>query len=122
MRLEFLKEMPKAAIKMRLDLTTLLDALFFTWTVQLLLPVSQVILFSMSAYSLSFSELVNKVNSFSYIGNVDIPCLREAAEAKTNDEDARAEGRALLADILRLFPGPFSSLHGVLHHLWVHHR
>ncbi|XP_035822657.1 uncharacterized protein [Zea mays] len=39
MRLEFLKEMPKAAIKMRLDLTTLLDALFFTWTVQLLLPV-----------------------------------------------------------------------------------
>ncbi|KAJ1268122.1 hypothetical protein BS78_07G112600 [Paspalum vaginatum] len=39
MRLEYLKEMPKAAIKMRLDLTTLLDALFFTWTVQLLLPV-----------------------------------------------------------------------------------
>ncbi|XP_044962701.1 ABC transporter A family member 8-like [Hordeum vulgare subsp. vulgare] len=39
MRLEFLKEMPKAAIKMKLDLTTLLDALFFTWTVQLLLPV-----------------------------------------------------------------------------------
>lgn len=67
MRLEFLKEMPKAAIKMRLDLTTLLDALFFTWTVQLLLPVSQVILFSMSAYSLSFSELVNKVNFFFHI-------------------------------------------------------
>lgn len=67
MRLEFLKEMPKAAIKMRLDLTTLLDALFFTWTVQLLLPVSQVILFSMSAYSLSFSELVNKVNFFFFI-------------------------------------------------------
>ncbi|WVZ93130.1 hypothetical protein U9M48_039136 [Paspalum notatum var. saurae] len=39
MRLEYLKEMPKAAIKMRIDLTTLLDALFFTWTVQLLLPV-----------------------------------------------------------------------------------
>ncbi|XP_062196149.1 ABC transporter A family member 8-like [Phragmites australis] len=38
-RLEYLKEMPKAAIKTRLDLTTLLDALFFTWTVQLLLPV-----------------------------------------------------------------------------------
>lgn len=62
MRLEFLKEMPKAAIKMRLDLTTLLDALFFTWTVQLLLPVSQVLL-----YSLSFSELVNKVNFFFFI-------------------------------------------------------
>jgi hypothetical protein len=41
MHLEFLKEMPKAAVKMRLDFTTLLDALFFTWTVQLLLPVSQ---------------------------------------------------------------------------------
>ena len=40
MRLEYLKEMPKAATPMRLDLTTLLDALFFTWTVQLLLPVS----------------------------------------------------------------------------------
>ncbi|KAM0832417.1 hypothetical protein ACQ4PT_064907 [Festuca glaucescens] len=39
MRLEFLKEMPKAAIRIRLDLTTLLAALFFTWTVQLLLPV-----------------------------------------------------------------------------------
>ncbi|OQU80393.1 hypothetical protein SORBI_3007G120200 [Sorghum bicolor] len=39
MRLEFLKEMPKAAVKTRLDFTTLLDALFFTWTVQLLLPV-----------------------------------------------------------------------------------
>ncbi|EEC83533.1 hypothetical protein OsI_29141 [Oryza sativa Indica Group] len=39
MRLEYLKEMPKAAMKIRLDLTTLLDALFFTWTVQLLLPV-----------------------------------------------------------------------------------
>lgn len=39
MRLEYLKEMPKAAVPMRLDLTTLLDALFFTWTVQLLLPV-----------------------------------------------------------------------------------
>ncbi|KAK3123359.1 hypothetical protein QOZ80_8AG0629320 [Eleusine coracana subsp. coracana] len=39
MRLEYLKEMPKAAIKLRLDLTSLLDALFFTWTVQLLLPV-----------------------------------------------------------------------------------
>lgn len=40
MCLEYLKEMPKAAMKIRLDLTTLLDALFFTWTVQLLLPVS----------------------------------------------------------------------------------
>ncbi|KAG8047197.1 hypothetical protein GUJ93_ZPchr0008g12107 [Zizania palustris] len=39
MRLEYLKEMPKAAVKIRLDLTTILDALFFTWTVQLLLPV-----------------------------------------------------------------------------------
>ncbi|XP_040382906.1 ABC transporter A family member 7-like [Oryza brachyantha] len=39
MRLEFLKEMPKAATKITLDFTTLLDALFFTWTVQLLLPV-----------------------------------------------------------------------------------
>ncbi|RLN05065.1 hypothetical protein C2845_PM13G11640 [Panicum miliaceum] len=39
MRLEYLKEMPKAATPMRLDLTTLLDALFFTWTIQLLLPV-----------------------------------------------------------------------------------
>ncbi|CAO2206632.1 unnamed protein product [Urochloa humidicola] len=39
MRLDYLKEMPKAAVPMRLDLTTLLDALFFTWTVQLLLPV-----------------------------------------------------------------------------------
>ncbi|TVU06176.1 hypothetical protein EJB05_49375, partial [Eragrostis curvula] len=38
-RLKYLKEMPKPAIKLRLDLTTLLDALFFTWTVQLLLPV-----------------------------------------------------------------------------------
>jgi hypothetical protein len=40
MRLEYLKEMPKDAVPMRLDFTTLLDALFFTWTVQLLLPVS----------------------------------------------------------------------------------
>ncbi|KAL6596140.1 hypothetical protein ACP70R_047504 [Stipagrostis hirtigluma subsp. patula] len=39
MRLEYLKEMPKAATRMRLDFTTLLDVLFFTWTVQLLLPV-----------------------------------------------------------------------------------
>ncbi|CAM0946664.1 unnamed protein product [Alopecurus aequalis] len=39
MRLEFIKEMPKAAIRIRLDLTTLLAALFFTWTVQLLFPV-----------------------------------------------------------------------------------
>ncbi|KAL6900778.1 hypothetical protein ACP4OV_005454 [Aristida adscensionis] len=39
MRLEYLKEMPKAASRVRLDFTTLLDALFFTWTVQLLLPV-----------------------------------------------------------------------------------
>ncbi|KAF8701903.1 hypothetical protein HU200_033231 [Digitaria exilis] len=39
MRLEYLKEMPTAAVPMRLNLTTLLDALFFTWTVELLLPV-----------------------------------------------------------------------------------
>ncbi|KAL6900777.1 hypothetical protein ACP4OV_005453 [Aristida adscensionis] len=39
MRLEYLKEMPKPETKMRLDLTTLLNALFFTWIVQFLLPM-----------------------------------------------------------------------------------
>ncbi|KAF8697366.1 hypothetical protein HU200_035959 [Digitaria exilis] len=38
--LEYLKEMPKPETRMMLDLTTLLSALFFTWIVQLLLPVS----------------------------------------------------------------------------------
>jgi len=40
MDLDYLKEMPKPETKMRMDLTPLLDPLFFTWVVQLLLPVS----------------------------------------------------------------------------------
>ncbi|KAF8697365.1 hypothetical protein HU200_035958 [Digitaria exilis] len=40
MNLEYLKEMPKPETRMKLDLTTILDALFFTWIVQLLLPVT----------------------------------------------------------------------------------
>nr|CAB3482866.1 unnamed protein product [Digitaria exilis] len=36
--LKYLKEMPKPETRMKLDLTTLLSALFFTWIVQLLLP------------------------------------------------------------------------------------
>lgn len=40
MNLEYLKEMPKPETRMKLDLTTILDALLFTWIVQLLLPVS----------------------------------------------------------------------------------
>ena len=74
---------------------------------------------------LSFGELINKFADFFFhvfVGNIDIPCLREAAETKTNDEDAWAEGCTLLADILRLFLGPFSSLHDDFHHLWVHYR
>ncbi|CAL5012166.1 unnamed protein product [Urochloa decumbens] len=39
MHLEYLKEMPKPETRMRLDLTILFNALFFTWIVQLLLPM-----------------------------------------------------------------------------------
>ena len=73
---------------------------------------------------LNFSEIKNKCADYFifFTGNIDIPCLREAAETKTHDEDAWAEGCTLLVGILRLFLGPFSSLHDVLHHLWVHYR
>ncbi|EEE68637.1 hypothetical protein OsJ_27207 [Oryza sativa Japonica Group] len=61
MRLEYLKEMPKAAMKIRLDLTTLLDALFFTWTVQLLLPIVLAFLLA------SFFSSVKSASVISYI-------------------------------------------------------
>jgi hypothetical protein len=56
------------------------------------------------------------------IGNIDISGLREAAETKTNDEDAWSEGCTLLVDILRLLLVPFSSLHDLLHGRWVRYR
>jgi hypothetical protein len=58
----------------------------------------------------------------SFIGNIDISCLREGAETKINDEDAWAEGCTLLADILCLFLITFNSLHVLLHDLWVRYR
>jgi len=44
MDLDYLKEMPKPETKMTMDLTPLLDPLFFTWVVQLLLPVTVTLL------------------------------------------------------------------------------
>lgn len=44
MELEFVKEMPKPATKNELDFSSLLGALFFTWIVQLLFPVSALLL------------------------------------------------------------------------------
>jgi hypothetical protein len=41
-------------------------------------------------------------------------CLREAAEAKTDDENAWTKGWTILAHILFLLLGPFSSLHDTL--------
>jgi hypothetical protein len=41
-------------------------------------------------------------------------CLREAAEAKTDDENAWTKGWTILADILFLLLGPFGSLHDIV--------
>lgn len=40
MQLEYVKEMPKPATKSRFDFSSLLGALFFTWIIELLFPVS----------------------------------------------------------------------------------
>jgi hypothetical protein len=40
MLLEYVKEMPKVGTRFRLDLSSLLSVLFFTWIVELLFPVS----------------------------------------------------------------------------------
>jgi hypothetical protein len=40
MLLEYVKEMPKVGTKLKFDLSSLLGALFFTWIVELLFPVS----------------------------------------------------------------------------------
>lgn len=40
MLLEFVKDMPKLGTKLKFDLSSLLGALFFTWIVELLFPVS----------------------------------------------------------------------------------
>uniref|UniRef100_A0A452ZL62 Uncharacterized protein n=1 Tax=Aegilops tauschii subsp. strangulata TaxID=200361 RepID=A0A452ZL62_AEGTS len=40
MLLEYVKDMPKVGTKLKFDLSSLLGALFFTWIVELLFPVS----------------------------------------------------------------------------------
>lgn len=40
MEFEYVKETPKVGTKNRLEISSLLGPLFFTWIVQLLLPVS----------------------------------------------------------------------------------
>jgi hypothetical protein len=40
MFLQYVKEMPKVGTKLKFDLSSLLGALFFTWIVELLFPVS----------------------------------------------------------------------------------
>ncbi|XWS14879.1 hypothetical protein CRYUN_Cryun35bG0046900 [Craigia yunnanensis] len=41
MLLEFVKEMPKSETKLRIDLSSLLGTLFFTWVILQLFPLSQ---------------------------------------------------------------------------------
>ena len=40
MLLEYVKDMPKVGSELKLDLSSLLGALFFTWIIELLFPVS----------------------------------------------------------------------------------
>jgi hypothetical protein len=40
MLLEYVNDMPKVGTSFRLDLSSLLSVLFFTWIIQLLFPVS----------------------------------------------------------------------------------
>jgi hypothetical protein len=40
MLLEYVKDMPKVGTKPKFDLSSLLGALFFTWIIELLFPVS----------------------------------------------------------------------------------
>jgi hypothetical protein len=40
MLFEYVKEMPKVGTQLKFDLSSILGALFFTWIVELLFPVS----------------------------------------------------------------------------------
>ena len=42
MLLEYVKDMPKVGTKLKVDMSSLLGALFFTWIVELLFPVSMI--------------------------------------------------------------------------------
>ena len=55
MLLEFVKEMPKPETKLRLDIASLIGAVFFTWVILLLFPVSS---FKWTAYN-SLKQFAN---------------------------------------------------------------
>ncbi|KAL6644337.1 hypothetical protein ACP70R_015945 [Stipagrostis hirtigluma subsp. patula] len=103
MRLEYLKEMPKPETKMILDLTTLLSALFFTWIVQLLLPIVLAFLLS------SFFSSVKTASVVSYIYVFGSGLLGDAL-LKSFIEDTTFPRHWLV--IMELVPG-FSLYQGI---------
>jgi hypothetical protein len=59
MLLEYVKDMPKVGTSFQLDLSSLLSALFFTWIIELLFPVSMRTDVKFCKYSRKFVEHVN---------------------------------------------------------------
>ena len=81
MLLEYVKDMPKVGTSFQLDLSSLLSALFFTWIIELLFPVSMMryIDVTFCKYSRRFVEHVNsqyqlslQIDSFFLVGYLDI--------------------------------------------------
>ena len=81
MLLEYVKDMPKVGTSFQLDLSSLLSALFFTWIIELLFPVSMMryIDVTFCKYSRRFVEHVNsqyqlslQIDSFFLLGYLDI--------------------------------------------------
>ena len=113
MLLQYVKEMPKVGTKLKFDLSSLLSALFFTWIIELLFPVS-------ARYDLFLRKEVKMDQILSqFAGHINISRVREATEAENYDENAWSEGWSLLANLLCLLLCPVGYLHDTVCDFWL---
>lgn len=56
------------------------------------------------------------------LGCIDITGLRETTEAENHDENAWPWRRALLVDLLWIFPYNICHLHAMFCHIWLSYR
>lgn len=122
MLFEFVKEMPKPETTLRLDLSSLLGTLFFSWVILLLFPVScKYLLFFFFIYLRIFK--VHCLHTFIYDPGYFIDAgLRERTEIKNHDENAWTWGWAILAHYLCLLYCSFHSLHAMFCDFWFTYR
>lgn len=55
-------------------------------------------------------------------GYADISCIREAAQAPNNDENARTWGWSLLDNLLYVLPYFVHNISGPICYFWIRHR